>query len=346
MPQLDGLRAIAALAVVYYHWSAPAVPVGKWGVQLFLVLSGYLITGILLDLRHSHLSPGAAARAFFARRVMRLCPAYALCLAIAFAFVPHARAHWAWFVSYTSNILQATSPDYFMMTPTWTLALEQQFYLVWFGVVMLAGCAWLRRGILPILLVCALYRGVVCALGEPMLVFLPFANADALLLGAWLRVARDGAAEAPGWGGAAALAMLALGALLTWRLTPEHWLAAALVPLGIGLVSVWAVARGRRGFDGTLGRILGHPAVVYLGRISYGIYLYHMLLELFSTQRVTFLWRFGTRDGGWDGLIGHTLLAIGFAALSYHLLERPLLEWQRRGYPLPWRRPPALIPAE
>jgi peptidoglycan/LPS O-acetylase OafA/YrhL len=72
----------------------------------------------------------------------------------------------------------------------------------------------------------------------------------------------------------------------------------------------------------------------YIGRISYGIYLYHMLVELFASERVTFLWRFGARDGSLLGLAGHAALAIGFAALSWHLMERPLLDWQRRGYRL------------
>ena len=155
VPALDGLRGAAILLVLLHHLingdlpvhslvgrTAFAIPRCGWaGVDLFFVLSGFLITGILLDQRGL---PGYF-RVFYARRALRIFPLYYGVLIIVFAILPHIRAfpqdglRWLrpeqiWFWTYTSNIRSAATgtifnAPYLMLNHFWSLAIEEQFYL-------------------------------------------------------------------------------------------------------------------------------------------------------------------------------------------------------------------------
>ena len=139
MPQLDGLRALAVLFVIYYHW----VPVqyhghlhwGSFGVQLFFVLSGYLITGILIKVR-DQAEKGlvlGAIKAFYVRRSLRIFPVYyAVVIAITILGVYSARETFWYNVTYTTNIYLFINNTWTQNTAHfWSLAVEEQFYVVW-----------------------------------------------------------------------------------------------------------------------------------------------------------------------------------------------------------------------
>src|SRR5687768_3549383 len=149
MPQLDGLRAFAVVAVAISHWTPrfihEALPWGT-GVQLFFVLSGFLITGILLRSRPADLgiTMGTALRIFYTRRVLRIFPVYYAVLAFALLWGVGTIDHtWPWHVSYLSNVYfsfhehgPAISDPYLHL---WSLSVEEQFYLLWPFVVLVAG---------------------------------------------------------------------------------------------------------------------------------------------------------------------------------------------------------------
>ena len=139
--QLDALRGIAVAAVAYSHWIAPRYQFGiRWGtagVTLFFVLSGYLISGILLDCRTQSDRP-FALRSFYARRFLRIFPLYDLVLLILFAVnLPPVRQTIFWHLTYLSNF-------YFLhhggwhgpISIFWTLAVEEQFYLFWPAILL------------------------------------------------------------------------------------------------------------------------------------------------------------------------------------------------------------------
>ena len=130
MPQLDSLRAISVLAVLVQHWYGGRFPIGSWGVTVFFVISGYLITQSILRLRDTGLSVPTAALDFFAKRSPRLFPAYYLVLAVGTARYPELRADWPWYAFYLSNYLLDIRQAFSTYTPTWSLAVEEQFYLV------------------------------------------------------------------------------------------------------------------------------------------------------------------------------------------------------------------------
>ena len=142
-PQLDGLRAVAVAAVAWSHWERDyqaGIPFGA-GVHLFFVLSGFLITRILLDVRQAS-DRGAAIRAFYIRRALRIFPAFYVTLLLAWiAGVPLVRESLAWHATYLSNVWIFQMDQWpGSISHLWSLAVEEQFYLAW-PFLILAGVA-------------------------------------------------------------------------------------------------------------------------------------------------------------------------------------------------------------
>src|SRR5262249_40880734 len=150
MPQLDGLRAVAVLAVVAHHTLpgplVDALNPGAAGVRLFFVLSGFLITGILLGCRESMAQQGAgqALASFYARRFLRIFPLYYFALAVVLlAGVQEARDGAAWHLAYLSNVYGVRQGWLGSLAHFWSLAVEEQFYLVWPALVLSLPRPWL-----------------------------------------------------------------------------------------------------------------------------------------------------------------------------------------------------------
>jgi len=143
-PQLDGLRAIAVTFVLIHHWISPRLGFGIIGVQLFFVLSGFLITGILLRERRGvesgRQSIGFSVRQFYARRFLRIFPLYYACLAL-FVVLDRfeIRKSLVWFACYLSNVFFFLKGEFGgPFSHFWSLAVEEQFYLFWPWIVLLA----------------------------------------------------------------------------------------------------------------------------------------------------------------------------------------------------------------
>jgi peptidoglycan/LPS O-acetylase OafA/YrhL len=159
IPELDGVRGLAILAVLAYHFSRPpgvpqvlsnALGLGWSGVDLFFVLSGFLITGILLDTRTS----SNYFSSFYARRILRIFPLYLSFVFVYFAVALPLAHHWGywqswdnsmqlWYWFHLSNWRSAFGHDAVLLSHLWSLSIEEQFYLVWPIVVLLIRPAWL-----------------------------------------------------------------------------------------------------------------------------------------------------------------------------------------------------------
>jgi peptidoglycan/LPS O-acetylase OafA/YrhL len=338
--ELDALRGLAVTMVCGRHvWSSSPVFVWGWsGVDLFFVLSGYLITDIILQ---NGREPGFL-RAFYARRTLRIWPIYYLTLFAVALFAPGLSRSRGWvetgfgyYLTYTQNIFDQRIPGESLYKswygPTWSLALEEQFYLLWPMLVL-----WIPRRGLPLLI--AVWIVGACGMrgqgAEP----------------ATLHDRGDG---------------LALGGLLAWLLADrEHWRGRlGKYRVGFGLVALTALlllvmltaSRGRKVLEyppeplslvlllfdllyfGAIGFCVcsaGHPAlaplrnrwIVGLGVISYGVYLYHAPIIRVVEE---FARRFG---------IGHRLeldlaklaLPVLTAAVSWKLIEQPILALKKR----------------
>ena len=348
MPQLDGLRAFAVGAVLIHHFFQPArvggVDFALLGVWLFFVLSGFLITGILLRSRdqveYSGYPSGFVLRQFYVRRFLRIFPLYYAVLFMAATIdLGDVRDTIFWHLAYMSNYLFATHHYWGPVTAHfWSLSVEEQFYILWPALILFS-----PRQLLLKLVISAIAIGPIFRVTAHFLDFnwiarmtvLP-ASLDALGLGALLAYCSHHAGEKPilikclkqciYWLGVPGLIVL-LGmqklqnynlvgdvAVNSWFIEPVLW----------ALLFVWLINRASSGFTGIGAKILDLKPLVYTGKISYGIYVYHPFIYflvpiLFSQLNIDF-YRL-PRGIQFGLLVGIT---VGMAATSWHFFESPI----------------------
>lgn len=328
---VDGLRAVAVLFVVGFHYFPSVFRGGFVGVDVFFVISGFLITGLI---RQDVAAGQFSVAAFYGRRIRRIFPALILVLLISlgmgFLFMlPDAyralglnTAASAGFVANIALFLQqnyfAPSAEFNPLLHIWSLGVEEQFYLVWPLILMLLVR---HRAAIPIAVaLTALSFGgnIVQTASNPVAAFfLPFSRFWELGAGAVLALlhARAGGfAHGKAWMGWAGLLLLATAMVAVNRDStfPGWW---ALLPVA-GTVLLIASGENARA-----NRLLGHRTLVYIGLISYSFYLWHWVLLVFARiirfqKEPTVLMSLGLIVAA--GLLAH---------LTYKFIEHPL----RRG---------------
>jgi len=309
-------------------------------VQLFFVLSGFLITGILLDLRESRDRGEIELRQVMARfwqsRAARILPVVVLTL-VGVGLVGdriERRENLIWHATFTSNILFFLRGDYGSnLAHFWSLAVEQQFYLMWPFIILLVRRSALEPFLIGLVILGPLVRLVLYYVGyENFTQFnvLPISNFDSLgagsLLALWVREEGDRAARRfgmlPLMAAAATAAFVVNRALgrLPWN--AEQFFAA--------IMAAWLIATVVRYPVSTPARALRWKPLVGLGLISYGVYAYHV----FAPRAVGFvLRRLGVPEWFHTGMplvllsIATTLIV---AACSWHLMEKPINSARRR----------------
>jgi peptidoglycan/LPS O-acetylase OafA/YrhL len=290
--QLDGLRALAITGVLVHHFVPGAfsvAPFGAAGVKLFFVLSGFLITGILLQYRQEiergQATPWRMLRTFYFRRFLRIFPIYyfVLCLTFILDLAPARQTFW-WHATYLTNFYIAITglwPGF--LSPFWTLAVEEQFYLVWPWVVLFTPRRYLLLIVGSMILSAILLRTCAALAGLPpdRVGVLPVACLDTLGFGALLALVSS--SRPSGLLSVSALQRLgfSLGVpLLALNIFfPRNPVVAAVTFVGfdlaMGLVSIWLIARAVNTTPDLLGRILASDVLTHVGLISYGVYVYH-----------------------------------------------------------------------
>jgi len=291
-PELDGIRALAVLTVLIGHTHLLGFSeAGTVGVTMFFVLSGYLITGILLD--------RPSLRDFYRRRARRLLPALLACVVVsggvmaaaglAGRYIPQA----ALALGYVANIAYARGFDLGYLTHTWSLSVEGQFYVVWPLLILLA-----PRRLVPLAIIgiaaTVLLRLVLAPEGAAS--YGTDFRLDALLWGCLLALRPIGVRR-----GVGRLALLALALLLLSN--PE--------PMRIGLSAI-AIATVVLIADPPAA--LAHPLLVRIGLISYGLYLWHMLPALLLDPL--------TIQGDPAAIIAVFAASFALALISAHWIER------------------------
>ena len=349
MPQLDSLRALAVAAVAWSHWAPRemhgGILWGAYGVKLFFVLSGFLITSILLECRAAaDDSPGGswfALRSFYARRFLRLMPLYYVTLLLAaLVNIKPVRETLGWTLSYAANFYFFQRNNWNgVISHFWSLAVEEQFYLVWPLVIMFLPAKWLKPAVIGTVIASAGAWLVLAILNvqSPVMGTLPMLCCDSLGLGAVLALIKGSAARdrlatlalrigLPAWLAAEALSRLSIKHPLLFWLQQETIL----------LVFVWLIQRAAVGFTGPVGRVLENRALVGLGTISYGLYIIHNFAPpmLGPLARLLDLPRWMTR-GLPNRILFQTLLTIALAWVSWQIMEQPIQRWKRF---FPYRR--------
>ena len=300
IPALDGLRALAFAMVLGYHVDKGIVPAGFWGVILFFVLSGYLITRLLCA--EMDRNGGVGIRSFYLKRAFRLLPALiVVCLALLAVGAAWSRVFPA--LGYYSNYARIGGADIGLLTHTWSLAVEEHFYLLWPLVIGAVPARHRLRAIGLLAVAAFAWRAVAIGVMSPSWVYnATDTNAAALLAGCYLGVARPREWRMARWSVPALLALMFLpvfgdeGPALLWG---------GFVAIALGVAAIQhAVTRPRW---------LETPVLVWLGKISYGLYLWHYVFVRSDIPTGAAL-----------------VFTVATAAASWYLVEEPVRRWRVR----------------
>ena len=287
IPELQGLRGLAVLSVVFYHchprlegtWVHYASLWGWAGVNLFFVLSGFLITSILLEAREKP----HYFRNFYGRRALRIWPVYVLLLVVVYLNAPWfigisiteaiKTAPWLGYIFFVQNLFHLALPP--AISPTWSLAIEEQYYFLWAPVVRFLRRPWMLAAVL-----------VIAFAGSPLLDHHP------LLTPTHTLIHLDGIALG---------SLLSLG-LHTLPLSRRVWLWMGLIATVIGFSATATIAGGTRFLDtalaiafagavlaaiastgahNPLNAVLRRGPLAFYGRISYGLYMIHIAIFIY-----------------------------------------------------------------
>ena len=337
IPQLDGLRALAFGAVFIFH-AAPQMSrkVALWaGVDLFFILSGFLITGILLRSAKRPLSSYFGE--FYLKRARRILPPYVLAALLAAAFFNvNLRHEWPWYVFFASNVGQSLGKGIVPpMTSYWSLAVEEQFYLLWPVIVSICSVKSLWRfawiGLVAVPLLRVLFSPYL-SLSGGIYLLTPF-RSDLLLAGALLAIVWHRCGMLPHWW--KRLTIPAMGAALA------TYAALCLIPrfekdsgsvlfdgLGYSLILGFCTALLSYVLTLTPGsvsyRVLTFAPIAYLGRISYMMYLVHSTCIMFCLEYLN----------GYSHILSRSVAFVStilLSSLSWHFIESKLVNktpWQ------------------
>ena len=335
IPSLDGLRAISIALVCAHHVAgtqhspipvafANRLALGELGVRVFFVISGFLITGLLLK----ELDKERRIRLgrFYFRRTLRIFPPYyafvlVLIVLQAMGLIELLKGDVLHALTYTSNYLPVRSWN---TAHTWSLAVEEQFYLLWPAVLLLAGR---RRGLMiaaSLIFICPVIRLALAQLlpeAEAGIGFRFETMADALAVGCLLAGMRDWLKRQPLYNRLLSSKLFIVVPLMVVaaNLMHDHWrlfilFGFTVMNVGIALTIDWCVTN----HTSRVGRLLNAGPMVYVGVISYSLYLWQQIfLNRTAAAPVNM---FPVNIG----------LAILLALASFYLIERPSLALRQR----------------
>jgi peptidoglycan/LPS O-acetylase OafA/YrhL len=344
-PQLDSLRAIAVMLVIISHWFSEKhflnryTANGSLGVTLFFVLSGFLITGILLNSKEKVETGGSVSKVFsvfYVRRALRIFPVYYLLLFVLLVFnMASVRESFPWHLFYASNFYFWRQGHFAgQLSHLWSLAVEEQFYLIWPAVIFCISRKNLQQVFLLGIVGAVLFRFLVTTPQNDLGRILMPGSLDSFCIGGLLAYGRQDSPEWYKWYTEQRSIFVVLGFLtLVFVHTAFFKAIGTRVSIALYFLLISAafgvlIDRVADSVKSKLFRpVLENRGVLYVGKISYGIYLFHNFipyfyginlprpLQPFSIYIVQLL---------------RLALLLGIASLSWFLFEKPFLRLKAR----------------
>lgn len=340
--RLDALRAFSVLAVLVHHFFPHAVGkytfIGNAGVDVFFVISGFLITGILLKNKESVASNGTSLKKFYIRRFFRIFPIYYLYLLFAAIFFwALCKDSMSWALTYTINIYAAHHQEPMFFAHLWSLSVEEQFYIFWPCFILFTPRKYLLHLIIGVIAIALIVKLSISSMNHKLFTV---SCMDAFGAGALLAYSdqyNSGLADniiKKYW--ILILAIIAYigliaGAMMNYN---SFDVMQRTIIAVIGFFFVTYCVHPDRIKSRSWDRVMSNKTLIYIGRISYGIYIYHFMVRYMLDPVI---------DNTLRSLIGdssplkyivynsfvvkfplYTAITILIAALSFRFIESPL----------------------
>ncbi len=341
-PELDGVRGTAVLMVTLYHLATlrRLAPIGERGGDLFFVLSGFLITGILLRTR----GEAHYFRNFMMRRALRIFPLYFAALGIALVVLPwltgssmfdRAREQQIYLWTYTSNLRMSWVNEWCFgpLDHFWSLCVEEHFYLVWPLVVFVLSPRALLRLCVGLIAVVGAARVVAATMPacDVAVDVCTLFRADSIAFGALLAVALQQGLQAESLRRFAKLTLpVLLVTAVFFALTGKRWLT---IPSSV-CPAIWTILLGlivTGSAASLMSRLMRLPLFMWLGKYSYGMYVVQLPLAILLPSALVMpqLAGLGVHGSAMGYVALMCALTAGLAVVSFHVLEEPFLRLKR-----------------
>ncbi len=342
LPQLDGLRGIAILTVLLHHFHVhlPAwVDWGPIGVRLFFLLSGYLITMSLWKLNARSVAGASWWKGlgnFHVRRFTRLAPVLYLMLVIGFLLaLPFHGRELLWHATFLTNFYAMVHDQWpGPASHLWSLSVQEQFYVLWPFVILAIPRRWLPVALLAMFAGAFGYRYWATASGASDFarwLMLP-GVIDSFALGALVSCWKASPGRIPvmsgrlGWVvAAAALTCYVIARLMRYSTFQSPFL--ALTETFENVFLAWVMLRTIEGWPGVVGKLFESRVLVYIGKVSYGIYVFHVLVHVVVGP---WLDQIGLQPFVFARALVLCAISVGVATLSWIWIEQPLTTWIRK----------------
>lgn len=349
--QLDALRAIAMAGIFSHHFAGESLGrkasmFGTIGLYTFLSMSGFLTTVVLLRDRKTAEENGLSLRSvlgqFYLRRALRLFPVFYLVIILGIIFdVGPARQIWVWLVTHTVNFYLASAGTWKaggQFAHLWSLAAQEHFYILWAPLVLFTPRKYLKTSIFCLAILGPLYRmwGAWHNFNHVAIRTVSLSCLDSLGMGALMGVVVSEKRQWPviiQWIRWLAVPLGVAGVSTLWvhgKGGKDVW----LVPyyLGCAILGCWAIAETVHGVPGLLGRILEWRWLGFIGKISYGLYIYHAFIPFFVGPVAKAI-GFDFWAGGLMNFAFSSLTTLIIATFSWHFYESPIQQLKDRFRP-------------
>jgi len=337
MPQLDSLRAVAVFLVLFEHWIPSGetpnfLPYGMIGVTMFFVLSGFLITQILIRSKEYSLQNNSgifhSLKQFYARRTLRIFPIYYITIFILLIFnIQNIKDKFLWFLFYASNILFFRMKEWEgPLSHLWTLSVEEQFYIFWPLVILLTPKKYLLRTIFVFTLFGPIFRTLLFTFHQGtesasyFIHILTPSCLDCFGLGAVLAYYTTYRVDTNGIKKIWILLFLFYNifSFIIFMFFYDN-IVNVLIISNISVISMIIIAKMSTGFQGRLKKVFENKSLMYLGKISYGMYLYHNFIPLiYNYLKLPYI-----KNTFLNFIIQFCLLLL-LSSISWYLIEKPV----------------------